>query len=115
LTRLALLTEEYVDVYGIPFSVIPFKGHPAKKLEPDDKPTNYVRALPERAALEMRFPVVEGYAFALRTNAIHCDIDKMDPLILEPNREPTATFVAPTVGYQFGAPSQSGGLFAFIE
>jgi superfamily II DNA or RNA helicase len=25
-----LLTEEYVDVYGIPFSVIPFKGRPVK-------------------------------------------------------------------------------------
>jgi type III restriction enzyme len=110
-----LLTEEYVDVYGIPFSVVPFKGRPAKKSEPDDKPTNYVRALPERAAWEMRFPVVEGYAFALRKNAIHCDIDKMDPLILEPNREPTATFVAPTVGYQLGAPAQAGGLFTFIE
>jgi type III restriction enzyme len=110
-----LLTEEYVDVYGIPFSVIPFKGRPAQKRELDDKPTNYVRALPERAALEIRFPVVEGYAFALRKNAIHCDIDTMEPLILEPNREPTATFVAPTVGYQVGAPSQSGGLFTFIE
>ncbi|MGE3540186.1 MAG: restriction endonuclease [Candidatus Tectimicrobiota bacterium] len=110
-----LLTEEYVDVYGIPFSVIPFKGRPSAKAEPEDKPKNYVRALPERAAMEIRFPVVEGYAFALRKNAIRCDIDRMEPLILEPNREPTATFVAPTVGYQLGAPSQSGGLFPVIE
>jgi hypothetical protein len=44
-----LLTEEYVDVYGIPFTVIPFKGRPVNKKEPEDKPKNHVRALPERA------------------------------------------------------------------
>lgn len=110
-----LLTEEYVDVYGIPFSVIPFKGRPSAKAEPDDKPKHHVRAMPERAALEMRFPIVEGYAFALRKNAIRCDIARMEPLILEPTREPTATFVAPTVGYQVGTPSQAGGTFPVIE
>src|SRR5207253_4441440 len=59
-----LLTEEYVDVYGIPFSVIPFKGRPVQTKAPEDRPKNHVRALPERAGLELRFPVVEGYAFA---------------------------------------------------
>ena len=33
-----LLTEEYVDVYGIPFSIIPFKGRPTSARVPDDKP-----------------------------------------------------------------------------
>src|SRR5271165_384000 len=60
-----LLTEEYADVYGIPFSVIPFKGRPVKKAEPDDRPKNHVRALPGRALMAIRFPVVEGYVFAL--------------------------------------------------
>ena len=32
-----LLTEEYVDVYGIPFSIIPFKGRETKKAAPEDK------------------------------------------------------------------------------
>jgi type III restriction enzyme len=109
-----LLTEEYVDVYGIPFTVIPFKGRPVNKKEPDDKPKNHVLALPERAGLEIRFPVVEGYAFALRRNLIRCDIDAMDPLVIEPDREPTATFLQPTVGYQEGRPSQSAP-FGFIE
>src|SRR6202011_4851335 len=63
--KTGLLTEEYVDVYGIPFSVIPFKGRPLKDKAPEDRPKNHVRALPERKAMEMRFPVVEGYAFAL--------------------------------------------------
>lgn len=109
-----LLTEEYVDVYGIPFTVIPYKGRPANKPEPDDKPKNHVRAMPERAEMEMRFPVVEGYAFALERNLIKCDIDGMDPLMIEPNREPTATFLLPTVGYQEGRLSQTAP-FGFVE
>jgi len=109
-----LLTEEYVDVYGIPFTVIPFKGRPVDQKEPEDKPKNHVRAIPERAALEMRFPVVEGYAFALQRNLITCDIDAMDPLVIEPNHEPTATFLQATVGYQEGRPSQAAP-FGFTQ
>lgn len=109
-----LLTEEYVDVYGIPFTVIPFKGRPVNQKQPEDKPKNHVRAMPERAALELRFPVVEGYAFALKKNLIRCDVGAMDPLVIEPGREPTATFLMPTVGYQEGTASQTAP-FGFIE
>jgi type III restriction enzyme len=113
--KTGLLTEEYVDVYGIPFSVIPFKGRPVKAPAPDDRPKNHVRALPERKAMEMRFPVVEGYAFALRKNLIRCDVDGMPVLDIEPNREPTATFVRPTVGYAEGSPSALGSPFRVAE
>lgn len=109
-----LLTEEYADVYGIPFTVIPFKGRPVNQKQPEDKPKNHVRAMPERAHLEVRFPVVEGYAFALRKNLIRCDVGAMDPMPIEPNREPTATFLLPTVGYQEGTPSQAAP-FGFVE
>ncbi len=97
-----LLTEEYVDVYGIPFSVIPYKGRPEKAKAPEDRPKNHVRALPERAGFELRFPVVEGYAFALQRNLIRCDLDSIEPLALEPQHEPTATFVRAAVGYLEG-------------
>lgn len=113
--KTGLLTEEYVDVYGIPFSVIPFKGRPVKAPAPDDRPKNHVRALPERKAMEMRFPVVEGYAFALRKNMIRCDVHGMPVLDIEPNREPTATFVRPTVGYQEGSPATHSSPFQFVE
>ena len=112
--KTGLLTEEYVDVYGIPFTVIPFKGRPVDQTEPDDKPKNHVRAMPERAALEIRFPVVEGYAFALKKNMIKCDVGAMDHMVIEPDREPTATFLLPTVGYQEGTPSQTAP-FGFTE
>ena len=51
-----LLPEEYVDVYGIPFSVIPYKGKPSRT--PPDRPVNHVYAIPDRAAYELRFPNV---------------------------------------------------------
>ena len=103
-----LLTEEYVDVYGIPFSVIPFKGRPRNKPAPEDKPKNHVRAMPERADFEMRFPVVEGYAFALRKNEIKADIKAIEPLSLEPEQTPPAVFVKPAVGYETGTPTLLG-------
>src|SRR4051812_43890061 len=80
-----LLTEEYVDVYGIPFSVIPYKGRETNKPEPGDRPKNHVRAMPERADYEMRFPVVEGYVFALHNNVVKADVGKMERLTLEPS------------------------------
>ena len=96
------LTEEYVDVYGIPFSLIPFKGRETRKPEPDDKPKNHVQALPERAMFELRFPIVENFAFDLRQNAIKADVSRIERLALEPDQNPTATFVKPQVGYQVG-------------
>lgn len=106
-----LLTEEYVDVYGIPFSVVPFKGRAIDKPAPEDRPKNHVIAMPERVEqnpdFEIRFPVIDGYAFALKRNLLACDASSMEELELEPNREPVATFLAPTVGYQEGFPSQN--------
>ena len=110
-----LLPEEYVDVYGIPFSVVPFKGRPAKKAEPDDKPLNSVRALENRVGMEIKFPVVEGYTFALKKNLIRCDIDQMEGFPIEPNREPTATYLVPQVGIKTGSQSRFGTEFSGVE
>jgi type III restriction enzyme len=103
-----LLTEEYVDIYGIPFSVIPFKGRPVKGPPPDDRPKNHVQAMEERAGFEIRFPVVENYVVALQKNLIKADV-RMEPLILQPDSTPTAVFVKPQVGYQMGSPKMGGG------
>jgi len=107
-----LLPEEYVDVYGIPFSVIPYKGKPSNS--PGDKPVNHVKALPERRHFEIRFPNVEGYAYALQRNLIRADVDAMEPLIIEPEETPTATFVKIVAGYTEGSIS-GGGLGEFVE
>lgn len=108
------LNPEYVDVYGVPFSVIPFKGRPVNKPAPEDQPKNHVKALPERAGFEIVFPNVESYAFELKRNLIHADVTAMEALALEPSNEPTAVFVAPQVGYAEGGPSGMG-LFPFAE
>ena len=110
-----LLTEEYVDVYGIPFSVIPFKGRAVTTSAPEDKPKQHVMALPERKAMEIRFPVVEGYAFALRKNLIKCDVASMESLVIEPHKEPTATFLTATVGYKEGHAASGSLILPLVE
>jgi len=103
-----LLPEEYVDVYGIPFSVIPYKGRPITTGPVDDPIVNHVKALPERDGFEMRFPCVEGFVFALRQNLISADISAMERLIIEPNQFPTGTYVRPASGYREGTVSGHG-------
>jgi type III restriction enzyme len=94
-----LLTEEYVDVYGIPFSVIPFKGRPVNQPTPEDKPKHRVWAVPEREHMEIRFPIVEGYVFQTTKGVLRCDVDQIEPLSINPKLEPTTTFLQPTAGY----------------
>ncbi|MCL6614278.1 MAG: DEAD/DEAH box helicase family protein [Firmicutes bacterium] len=53
---------EYVDVYGIPFEVIPVKKKPVGRAD-GQRVSTLVRALPERRHLEITFPRVEGYVF----------------------------------------------------
>jgi type III restriction enzyme len=105
-----LLTPEYVDIFGVPFSLIPFKGRePGKGPQPEDKPKHEVMALPERKHFEIRFPIVEGYVVALTRNLVKCDVTQVERMALDPWNTPTAAFVRPQVGYQIGHPSAYGG------
>jgi type III restriction enzyme len=103
---------EYVDIYGIPFSVIPFRGRQGDAPEPSDKPKNHVHAVEERAEYEIRFPVVEGYAFSLnfssQRNGITVDFDEIESLVVTPEEAPTTVFVEPQVGYKKGTQSRTG-------
>jgi type III restriction enzyme len=94
-----LLAEEYVDVYGIPFSVIPYKGRPVAKATPEDKPKNRVWALPDREEMDIRFPIVEGYVFETKKGLVKCNVDEIEPLRIDSNVEPTATYLRLTAGY----------------
>lgn len=110
-----LLTAEYVDIFGVPFSLIPFKGRePGKGPSPEDKPKHEVMALPDRKAFEIRFPIVEGYVVDLKRNLIRCDVAQVERTALDPWNTPIAAFVRPQVGYQVGHPSAHGG-FGFEE
>lgn len=94
------LPPEYVDVYGIPFSLIPYKGKPQDDTPTPDPVYHRVHAVRERAALEIRFPVVESYTYDLRDSGIACDVSKLDKLFV--NAEPTTVWLSPTRGYQDG-------------
>ena len=110
-----LLTAEYVDVFGVPFSLIPFKGRePGTKAPREDRPKHEVMGLPARKAFEIRFPVVEGYVASLQKNRIVCDINNVERTALDPWDTPTTAFVRPQVGYQVGHPGAFMG-FGFEE
>jgi type III restriction enzyme len=94
-----LLRPEYVDVYGIPFSVIPYKGRAAKEAAPEDKPSNRVWAKPDREGMEIRFPIVEGYVFKTTKGLLRCDVDKMEPLTIDSKLVPLTTYLRPAAGY----------------
>jgi len=97
---------EYVDVYGIPFEVIPV----AKKIQAlteQQKLSTLVRALPERKHLEIRFPRVEGYILDVKQK-ITADIDSMPRLIIDPAKEPTEVVAKDFVGYRIGRPDRLG-------
>ena len=94
----------------MPFSLIPFKGRPpGDPPPPDDRPKHEVMAMPERAAFEIRFPVVEGFVVDLAKNLISCDVAAMEKITLDPIGTPTAAFVRPQVGYAVGTPGQQTG------
>lgn len=112
-----LLTAEYVDIFGVPFSLIPFKGRePGGAAPPEDRPKHEVMALEERKAFEIRFPVVEGYVVALKHNLVTADVNSIERTSLDSWTTPTAAFVRPQVGYQIGHPGTHGGFgFGLVD
>lgn len=114
--KTGLLTVEYVDIFGVPFSLIPFKGRePGGGPPPEDRPKHEVMALPERNAFEIRFPFVDGYVVSLKHNRETADVDKIEKTKLDPWTTPTAAFVHPQVGYQIGHASAQRLRFRFGE
>lgn len=92
------LEPEYVDVYGIPFSLIPFKGREKDAAVPDDKPKNCIRVVQGREELEIRVPKVESFVYQLSTTIIRCDVDALEMFRVE--AEPSAILVEAIRGYK---------------
>jgi type III restriction enzyme len=91
------LLPEHVDVYGIPFSLIPFKKQPVEDDGTGDPIRFAIHAVADRASLEMRMPVVEGYVYALREQGLRCDVDDLEGF--EVDEEPTQVYLMETRGY----------------
>ena len=75
------LAEEVSKVFGVPFEIIPFKAGKGGG-EPPEK-VHRVHALPHRADLEIKFPRVEGYTFAIR-NRVTVDWSQVVPVTINP-------------------------------
>ncbi|MDW8236680.1 MAG: DEAD/DEAH box helicase family protein [Bacteroidia bacterium] len=97
---------EYVDIYGVPFEVIPVKKKPLGRTE-TEKISTLVRALPERKHLEITFPRVEGYLIDVRQR-IRVDWERLPYLLIDPQAEPAEVVVKPSVGYRVGRPDRLG-------
>ena len=107
--KTGLLPAEYVDVYGIPFSLIPFKGKPAQPGGDSDPVYHHIHALEERQGFEIRVPVVEGYTYALRQKGIRCDVAKIPELVV--NEDPTTVYLSVPKGYAEGRMDRSADEF----
>ncbi|HWH08681.1 MAG TPA: DEAD/DEAH box helicase family protein, partial [Candidatus Thermoplasmatota archaeon] len=92
-----LMTPEYVDVYGIPFQVIPVQRGTIGKPAPQPN-LSTVRELPDRK-LRMTWPHVMGYVFDVRQSLV-VDKNAWADLPIEPTDEPSWTEVKELVGYQ---------------
>jgi type III restriction enzyme len=97
---------EYVDVYGVPFEVIPVRKKPVSRTEVA-KVSTLVRALPERKHLEITFPRVEGYVVDVQSR-IRLNLVGIPYLEINPSTEPTEVTVKPAVGYRIGRPDRLG-------
>lgn len=101
-----LLTEEVARVLGVPFEVLPCKE--TKEGPPRDvKPRQRVFALPDRAALAITFPRVEGYRQAIR-NRVTVDWESVAPLFLDAAAIPTEVQLKATLPANSGKPTLFG-------
>lgn len=108
-----LLTPEYVDIFGVPFTLIPFKGRGKGQPPPPEPSKHVVMSLEERKKdYEIKFPMVEGYVMELQAGRIHCDVASVEKIVLDPSQTPTAAFIHPQVSYKIGPPGKYGGFAA---
>jgi type III restriction enzyme len=97
-----LLTAEYADIFGVPFSGFPVAGLPEARTPPTPKPGKAVRAISERLIetpwLEVTFPRVVGYRFDVPADRLTATFDATHRVILTTQDIPTSTLNAPIVG-----------------
>ena len=95
------LDEEVTKVFGVPLEIAPLKENPPVNERKPPPKTWRVRAVPEKAQLEIRFPRVEGYTQGIRYR-VKVDWKSIAPLRLDPMNIP------PEVEMKAGLPSNTG-------
>lgn len=90
---------EYADVYGVPFQFIPYAGEGGEQEQKEPKPKpGRVRALPERARLEITFPRVTAYRYELPPERVTANFSEQSRLVLSTADVPTKVINEPIVG-----------------
>jgi type III restriction enzyme len=97
-----MLTPEYADIFGVPFSGFPVAGLPEERTPAAPRPGKAVYAVPERLAgapwLEVTFPRVVGYRFDVPAERLTAKFDASHRVVLTTQDIPTRTISAPVVG-----------------
>lgn len=96
-----LFNVEYADVLGIPFD---FTAKPVPAPPQPPRETIHVTALPERSALEIRFPHVEGYRVELPEERLEATFTDDSTLVLTPD------LVGPTITQNQGIIGEAANL-----
>ncbi|MDX2208043.1 MAG: DEAD/DEAH box helicase family protein [Gemmatimonadales bacterium] len=99
LNEAGLYNVEYADVFGVPFD---FTAKPVVAPPQPPKPTVQVKAMPDRAALEIRFPRVAGYRVELPEERLEATFTDDSTLVLTPE------LVGPTI-------TQNSGIIGEVE
>jgi type III restriction enzyme len=82
---------EYVDVYGVPFQLLPMaKSEGAAPSKPPNYTTVY--AMPDRAALKVEFPRIVQVVPDI-ADTLDVDFDAIEPIRVTPRFDPTDTWV----------------------
>lgn len=96
-----MMTPEYADIFGVPFSGFPVAGLPEERAAPKPKPGKTVCAVPERLTgapwLEVKFPRVVAYRFDVPAERLSAKFDHTHREVLTTDI-PTWTENAPIVG-----------------
>ncbi|WP_165073492.1 BPTD_3080 family restriction endonuclease [Paludisphaera rhizosphaerae] len=99
-----MMTPEYADIFGVPFTGFPVAGLPETRTPPTPKPGKAVRAVAERLLdapwLEVTFPRVTGYRFDVPAEHLSARFDETHRIVLTTQDVPTSTLNAPIVGEQ---------------
>ncbi len=93
-----LLSPEYAEVYGVPFSFIPASG--ATREPPPRRKITHVRALPERADARITFPRLDGYRWEVPDKQLSASWTEESSMELTQAEVPTSTVISGIVGEQ---------------
>lgn len=91
-----LFKPEYVNVFGVPLSIFQDVGDGGEP-PPPPRPSTQIESLPERNALEIRWPNVLRVDTVVRPTLV-IDWDKVGTLALDPAKTPLVAEIAPALG-----------------